>query len=294
MIDILIPALVGLGAFAVSRKGNAAEKRGAVPGVVSGAAPGAVSAKELMAVPTAPPLSMGPNDVVVVGDIGFYPSQHPGLDPATAARYAAAYKKTRDAREKLVKIAVAEGNARVRERANDNRGTRVEEYQRAGGVGLGGAWCAAFEGWCLTQLYGTRPGWMTGSTSGNNWAVQRALKSGALSPDYVLTGNDLRANPTLFAKVQPGWFWINGKRASGDPLTSPPGSWDKGHTGIVISPYGKGPDNFTTVEGNTWRTNQGPAGEGVYFQDAKQKLKPDNIIFYDPIALTEALRTPNA
>jgi hypothetical protein len=148
MIDILIPALVGFGAFAMSRKGNAAEKRGA--------APGAVSTKELTAVPTAPPLSMGPNDTVVVGDIGFYPSQHPELDPATAARYAEAYKKTRDAREKLIKIAIAEGNAHVRERANDNRGARVEEYQRAGGVGLGGAWCAAFEGWCMKQLYGTR------------------------------------------------------------------------------------------------------------------------------------------
>lgn len=274
MMDTLIPALVGLGAFALARKTSAAEAQTAVP--------------------KAPPIFLNQNGGVVVGDIGFYPSQHPELDAETATRYLKAYKKTRDLREELIKVAIAEGNSHVRERANDDHGIRVEEYQRAGGIKPGDAWCAAFETWCMKQIYGTRPRWTTGSTSGNNWAVRKALKSGALSPDYVLTGNDLRANPALFAKVQPGWLWICGTRAGADPLTSTPGTWDTGHTGIVISPYGKGPDNFTTIEGNTWRSNQGPAGQGVYFQDGREKFKPNTVIFFDPIALTEALKTNNA
>jgi hypothetical protein len=274
MMDTVIPALVGLGAFALARRASAAQAQTAVP--------------------KAPPIFLNQNGAVVVGDIGFYPSQHPELDPETAARYLKAYKKTQAVREQFVKVLIPEGNAHVRERANDDHGVRVEEYQRAGGLRAGMAWCAAFEAWGLKQVYGKRPSWTTGSTSGNNWAVRRALQSGALSPDYVLTGNDLRANPVLFAKVQPGWLWINGSSANGDPLTSPPGTWSKGHTGIVISPYGKGPGNFTTIEGNTWRANQGPAGQGVYFQDDKIKLKANNVIFFDPIALTEALKTTSA
>lgn len=270
MIETLLPALVGAGAFILSRNAQAKEKQ---PGEL----------------PKEPPIFVDQAGVLRVGDIAFYPSQHTYLDKATATAIAKSEKKTRADREKLVKIGIAEGNARVRERANDDHGVRVEEYQASVGLRPGMAWCAAFEAWCLKQLYGKRPSWTTGSTSGNNWAVRKALQSGALSPDYVLTGNDLRANPALFAKVQPGWLWIRGERTGGDPLTSPPGTWAKGHTGMVISPQGKDPDSFTTVEGNTWRSNQGPPGQGVYFQDGKKKLEPTTVIFFDPIALTRAL-----
>jgi len=43
-----------------------------------------------------------------------------------------------------VKIALDEATAGVFERNNDNRGDRVDEYQKAAGGGLGEAWCAKF------------------------------------------------------------------------------------------------------------------------------------------------------
>jgi hypothetical protein len=50
-----------------------------------------------------------------------------------------------------VQIALTEAAAGVFERANDNRGERVDEYQQSTSGVLGEPWCLKFVFWCYEQ-----------------------------------------------------------------------------------------------------------------------------------------------
>lgn len=53
--------------------------------------------------------------------------------------------------ELAVTIALQEAAAGVFERANDNRGDRIDEYQQSTSGVLGEAWCMKFVYWCFEQ-----------------------------------------------------------------------------------------------------------------------------------------------
>jgi hypothetical protein len=53
--------------------------------------------------------------------------------------------------EVAVEIALEEAKQGVFETANNNRGPRIDEYQRAANNTLGQAWCAKFVFWCFEQ-----------------------------------------------------------------------------------------------------------------------------------------------
>lgn len=50
-------------------------------------------------------------------------------------------------------VALAEHEVGVHEQGGNNRGARVEEYQRSGGGKAGDAWCAFFLHWLFKQVY---------------------------------------------------------------------------------------------------------------------------------------------
>src|SRR5438132_10481940 len=52
--------------------------------------------------------------------------------------------------EMAVSLALEEARRGVFERANDNRGDRVDEYEKLAGM-QGEAWCAMFVYWCYEQ-----------------------------------------------------------------------------------------------------------------------------------------------
>src|SRR5439155_13016392 len=56
--------------------------------------------------------------------------------------------------ELAVTIALEEARRGVFENANDNRGERIDEYQRTTSGALGEAWCAKFVYWCYGQAAG--------------------------------------------------------------------------------------------------------------------------------------------
>ncbi len=57
----------------------------------------------------------------------------------------------RSVAEVAVEIALAEAKRGVFETANNNRGPRIDEYQRLANSKLGQAWCAKFVFWCFVQ-----------------------------------------------------------------------------------------------------------------------------------------------
>lgn len=57
----------------------------------------------------------------------------------------------RSVAEVAVEIALAEAKQGVFEAANNNRGPRIDEYQKLANSTLGQAWCAKFVFWCFEQ-----------------------------------------------------------------------------------------------------------------------------------------------
>ena len=80
-------------------------------------------------------------------------------------------------RQRIVEIALAEEKAGVYEEGGtSNRSPRIDEYATTAGMGLGGAWCAAFIVWVVTQALGARPRWASPSASGCGlWSLRPRL-----------------------------------------------------------------------------------------------------------------------
>ena len=181
-------------------------------------------------------------------------------------------------RNGIVYVALAEATAGVREQG-DNAGARVEEYQRAGGVQKGSAWCAAFITWALVkglELPG-RPKWIMGSASGmwTNALLNLTAKRGL--SDYI-------AVPGQEDKIKAGWLWARAQDAETAASTRRRGGYGKGHIGIVVTPRAPTPAEFMTVEGNTNEAGSRD-GDGVYRK--VQKFNDPRIIgYFDPVALT--------
>lgn len=151
----------------------------------------------------------------------------------------------------LVATAEHEADLQVREEGGMNRGAKVEEYQRAGGLGPGDPWCAAFVAWCVmkSRQLDKPPTWCSGS------AITTWHKGSKRSGDAFTTPQVAGYQ----SKVQPGWVWVRAKDQKG-ALDVARGLWVQGHCGIVV-----GVDNvgFHTVEGNTNAAGSRD-GDGVY------------------------------
>ena len=151
----------------------------------------------------------------------------------------------------LIATAEHEADLQVREEGGMNRGAKVEEYQRAGGLGPGDPWCAAFVAWCVmkSRQLDKPPTWCSGS------AITTWHKGSKRAGDASTTPNA----PDYKSKVQPGWVWVRAKDPKGasDALR---GLWVQGHCGIVVAVDSVG---FYTVEGNT-NSAGSRDGDGVY------------------------------
>ena len=176
------------------------------------------------------------------------------LGPATLAAFGSAALDAPAASvlaAKLLAVAHAEANAHVREQGR-NRGARVEEYQRAGSLGPGDPWCAAFVAWCMMHAAAPAkiPAWCSGSAI-TTWHKG----SRAAGPAHRCTPGDAD-----FAKrVQASWIWVRAKDAE-SAAAARKGTWCIGHCGIVIAVDAAG---FHTVEGNTNAAGS-REGDGVY------------------------------
>jgi len=138
------------------------------------------------------------------------------------------------ARERAVLLALEEARKGVREVGGNNRGPRVETYQRADGLpGEGYAWCASFVNWCF--LTAGRP----------LDELKRSASVGFLE---------------TYAR---GLGWLHAKPARGDVFCwrSNDGDTWPDHTGFVVAVNRDG--SLRTVEGNTSSTSV-DEGDGVY------------------------------
>jgi hypothetical protein len=134
--------------------------------------------------------------------------------------------------ELAVIIALQEAAAGVFERANDNRGDRIDEYQQSTSGVLGEAWCMKFVYWCFEQA---------------------ARRLNAKNP-----------MPAIFGAAQ-----FQSWARSSNKLVTPPALGDvfvkeSRHGGLVTGPpIARG--TFPSVEGNTWaRSDFAHRREGVY------------------------------
>ena len=152
----------------------------------------------------------------------------------------------------LLAVAAAEADAQVREVGGSNRGSRVEEYQRAVSLRPGDPWCAAFVAWCMMQSRKSivPPAWCSGSAV-VTWqkGSRRAGPAASCTPLF----NDYRG------RIQAGWVWVRAKDSSG-AAEARRGNWVQGHCGIVVAVDSIG---FHTVEGNTNAAGSRD-GDGVY------------------------------
>jgi hypothetical protein len=131
-----------------------------------------------------------------------------------------------------VEIALEEANSGVFENANDNRGSRIDEYQRLANSTVGQKWCAKFVYWCFDQA---------------------AKRLGGPNPfPRIFGAGDLEAWASRVKKsvLTP---------ALGDVFVK-----EHRHVGLVAGDAVKG-GTFRSVEGNTWaRTTFQNRREGVY------------------------------
>lgn len=86
-------------------------------------------------------------------------------------------------RTKALEVALAEARRRVKESGSNNRGPRVDQYQKVDDVpGVGYAWCMAFVQWCYRQTgvpLGTRTahvGTFLNWARRKGWEVKRPLR----------------------------------------------------------------------------------------------------------------------
>jgi hypothetical protein len=151
----------------------------------------------------------------------------------------------------LIATAEHEADLQVREEGGMNRGAKVEAYQRAGGLGPGDPWCAAFVAWCVMKAreLDKPPTWCSGS------AITTWHKGSKRAGDGSTTPNA----PDYKSKVQPGWVWVRAKDPKG-AADAARGLWVQGHCGVVVAVDAVG---FYTVEGNTNAAGSRD-GDGVY------------------------------
>lgn len=151
----------------------------------------------------------------------------------------------------LIATAEHEADLQVREEGGMNRGAKVEAYQRAGGLGPGDPWCAAFVAWCImkSRQLDKPPTWCSGS------AITTWHKGSKRAGDASTTPNA----PDFKSKVQPGWVWVRAKDPKG-ASDAARGLWVQGHCGVVVAVDAVG---FYTVEGNTNAAGSRD-GDGVY------------------------------
>ena len=136
--------------------------------------------------------------------------------------------------EDLLRVAVAEADAHVREVGGNNRGPRVEEFLAAAGGSAGDPWCLAFVCWCMGKA-GVK-GWPQTAFCPNIW--QWASDNGVLH-------NGQHEAP---------------QRGDVMLLMDAEGRMGAFHTGIVESVDG---GRVNTLEGNTGDGNVAD-GDGVY------------------------------
>lgn len=184
-----------------------------------------------------------------------------------------------DLKRRLVATALHEAALNVVEVGGENRGAKVEAYQRASGLRPGDPWCAAFVAWNVATANGTLkpPAWTSGSAI-TTWhrgarALPFAAKATPLEGDYR-------------AKIAPGWIWVRATTSkSADAARK--GGWVKGHCGIVVAVDEVG---FHTIEGNTNAAGS-REGDGVWRKLHKWSdgvLIGRTVGWFDPDA-TEAL-----
>lgn len=143
---------------------------------------------------------------------------------------------------KAVNLAVEEIGVRE---AGNNRGKRVEMYQKAASIGPGEPWCAAFVVWCLSN-----------ATASLKKAYPAGCPRSGYTPDWAEWGK------------QHG-RWIQAEDAEERPdlvkrgdliLFYKPKLKRIGHIGFVGH---CGPDGVWTIEGNTNEAGS-REGDGVY------------------------------
>lgn len=151
------------------------------------------------------------------------------------ARGTASYAKqmaTLSISQFAVTIALQEAAAGVFERANDNRGDRVDVYQQSTSGVLGEAWCLKFVYWCFEQA----------ARRLNAKNPMPAIFGAAQFEAWAKSANKLVATPAL------GDVFVKESR----------------HGGLVTGPTIAG-GTFPSVEGNTWaKSDFAHRREGVY------------------------------
>jgi hypothetical protein len=282
MDDILFYALAGIGGYMATKRSSTSSSVAAKDvGERAEGHPVAQAAAERDARIIA---AKEPPIAAVLG-----PDKLPMSNSVTPRGVSIAAARTKPLRDRIVQSLLNEESMHIREQPPRDRGPRIDMYQRAVGLTPPSLWCAAFVSWNVMNGMGLtkKPKWASGSTSAMMAKARDAFRKGHLPGDYILFNRDLIRDPSLKSRVQPGWVWIRGSTANkSDPLEAPAGGWKGGHTGIVVATTGKDENHFTTVEGNTWA--RGGDGQGVYMHKDKKWGDPGHVIFFDPVALSEA------
>lgn len=163
----------------------------------------------------------------------------------------------------LIETAEYESTLNVREIGGKNRGPKVQEYQRSVGLGVGGAWCAAFVAWCVmrSRQLEKPPSWCSASVVTMFHKARRKVAPAALV---------LPIEPDYKSRVVAGMIWCRAKNESGAKLARS-GTWVLGHCGIVVEVTAEA---FYTVEGNT-NSAGSRDGDGVYRKEHRWSSLPD-------------------
>ena len=142
--------------------------------------------------------------------------------------------------EMAVTVALEEAKRGVFERDNDNRGDRVDEYQKLAGM-EGQAWCAMFVFWCYQQAAG---------------------RLGVKNP-----------MPRIFAAGQLELWGVREKKLVTAPTVGDVLIKEHRHAGLVTGPA-LGNGTFPSVEGNTWaKSDFAHRREGVYVLNNEKATK---------------------
>jgi hypothetical protein len=143
--------------------------------------------------------------------------------------------------EVAVEVALEEAKRGVFETANNNRGSRIDEYQRVATNTLGQAWCAKFVFWCFDQA---------------------AVRVGAKNP-----------LPRIWGAGQLEDWAIAQKKAVTTPALGDVFIKEHRHVGLVAGRLMTS-GTIQSVEGNTWAgTKFENRREGVYVLNNTKVVK---------------------
>jgi hypothetical protein len=143
--------------------------------------------------------------------------------------------------ELAVEIALQEATGGVFERANDNRGERIDEYQQSSSGRLGEPWCLKFVYWCFEQA----------ARRLNTANPMPAIFGAASFEAWAKASKKLVATP-----------------ARGDVFVK-----EGRHGGLVTGPTIPG-GTFPSVEGNTWaKPDFAHRREGVYVLEKEKAIR---------------------